>query len=86
MTVDLQTNYIKQQLSGQHVVVFVNAQSRTFDVYLGSQQIKQVPIKGLRGEVLPLERYLDLMRKEARSEARQLHMKRATPRQQRLWA
>jgi hypothetical protein len=53
VTVDLQTSYIKQQLSGQHVVVFVNAQSRTFDVYLVSQQIKQVPIKGLHGEILP---------------------------------
>jgi hypothetical protein len=86
VTVDLQTYYIKQQLSGQHVVLFVNAQSRTFDVYLGSQQIKQLPIKGLRGEIMPLERYVDLMRKEARSEARQLQIKRATPRQQRLWA
>lgn len=86
VTVDLQTYYIKQQLSGQHVVVFVNAQSRTFDVYLGSQQIKQVPIKGLHVEIMPLERYVDLMRQEARSEARQLQLKRATPRQQCLWA
>jgi len=86
VTVDLQTYSIKQQFSGQHVVLFVNAQSRTFDVYLGNQQIKQVPIKGLHGESMPLERYVDLMRKEARSEARQLHMKRAMPRQQRLWA
>ena len=86
VTVDLQTYYIKQTLSGQHVVVFVNAQSRAFDVYLGSRQIKQVPIKGLHGEIMPFERYVDLMCKEARSEARQLRMKGATPRQQRLWA
>ncbi len=86
MTVDLQTYYIKQTLSGQHVVLFVNAQSRAFDVYLGSQQMKQVPIKGLRGESMPFERYVDLIREEARSEARQLQRKGTTLRQQRLWA
>jgi hypothetical protein len=86
VTVDLETYYIKQQLSGQHVVLSVHAQSRTFDVWLGSQCIKQVPIKGLRGEIMPFERYVDLMRKEARSDARQLQRKGATLRQQRLWA
>jgi hypothetical protein len=84
--VDLQTYYIKQELSGQHVVLFVNAQNRAFGVYLGSQQIKQVPIKGLREEIMPFERYVDLMREEARSEARQLQMKGAMLHQQRLWA
>jgi hypothetical protein len=44
--VDLQSYYIKQQLSGQRVVLFVNAQNRAFDVWLGGQCIKQVPIKG----------------------------------------
>jgi hypothetical protein len=73
--VDLQTYYIKQELSGQHVVLVVNAQSRTFDVSLGSRQIKQVLIKGLQGEIMPFDRYVDLMREEARSEARQLQMK-----------
>lgn len=86
VTVDLQTYYIKQVLSGQHVVLFVNAHSRTFDVYLGSQQIKQVPIKGLQGEIMPFNRYVDLMREQARSEARQLQRKGSTLRQQRLWA
>jgi hypothetical protein len=32
--VDLQSYYIKQQLSGQHVVLFVHAQNRAFDVWL----------------------------------------------------
>lgn len=84
--VDLQTYYIKQKLSGQHVVLFVNAQSRTFDVYLGSQQIKQVLIKGLQGEIMLFDRYVDLMREQARSEARQLQMKGSALRQLRLWA
>ena len=75
MQVDLQTYSIKQELSGQHVVLVVNAQSRTFDVSLGSRQIKQVLIKGLQGEIMPFDRYVDLMREEARSEARQLQMK-----------
>jgi hypothetical protein len=73
--VDLQTYYIKQELSGHYVVLFVNAQSRAFDVSLGSRQIKQVLIKGLQGEIMPFDRYVDLMREEARSEARQLQMK-----------
>ena len=59
---------------------------RAFDVYLGSQPIKQVPIKGLRGEILPFERYVDLMREEARSEARHLLQKKGSAlRQQNLW-
>ena len=52
-TIELST-----QLSGQQVVLFVNAQSRTFDVSLGNQPVKHVPIKGLRGEIMPLERYV----------------------------
>jgi hypothetical protein len=35
--------------------------------------IKQVLIKGLQGEIMLFDRYVDLMREEARSEARQLH-------------
>jgi hypothetical protein len=86
VAVDLETYYIKQTLAGQHIVLLVNAQSRAFDVWLGRQCIKQVPIKGLRGEIMPFERYVDLMREEARSEARQLQRKGSALRQQRLWA
>ena len=86
MQVDLQTYYIKQELSGQYVVLFVNAHSRAFDVSVGSQQIKQVMIKGLQGEIMPFDRYVDLMREEARSEARKLQMKGSVFRQLRLWA
>ena len=85
VTVDLQSYYIKQVLAGQHVVLCVNAQSRAFDVWLGSQCMKQVPIKGLRGEIMPFERYVDLMGEQARSEVRQLQMKGSALRQQRLW-
>lgn len=85
--IDLQTYYIQQHLAGQHVVLFVNAQSRSFDVYLGSQCIKQVLIKGLQGTTMPFERYMDLMREEARSQARQLLQKKGPAlRQQQLWA
>src|SRR5579859_139852 len=86
VTVDLESYYLKQTLAGQRVVLFVNAQNRAFDVYLGSQLIKQVPIKGLRGETMPFERYVDLMREEARSEARHLLQKKGSAlRQQNLW-
>ncbi len=87
VTVDLESYYLKQQLAGQHVVLFVNTVSKAFDVYLDSQQIKQVPIKGLRGEAMPFDRYVDQMREQARSEARQLLQKKgAARRQQSLWA
>jgi len=67
-------------------VLFVKAQSRAFDVSLGSRQIKQVLIKGLQGEIMSIDRYVDLMREEARSEARKLQMKGSVFRQLRLWA
>jgi len=86
VSLDLQTYSIKQALSGQHVVVCVTAQSRAFDVYLGSKQVKQLPSKGLSEQMMPLERSVDLRRKEARSQARQLQVTRATPRHQRWWA
>jgi len=51
--VDLQTYSSNQQLSGRQVVLVVNAQSRTFAVFLGNHLIKQVPSKGWRGQILP---------------------------------
>lgn len=51
--VDLQTYSSNQQLSGRQVVLVVNAQSRTFTVFLGNHLIKQVPSKGWRGQILP---------------------------------
>jgi hypothetical protein len=49
----------------------LDASARCFDVFRGQQFVKSVPIKGLRGERMPLEAYIDLMRERARSEERQ---------------
>jgi hypothetical protein len=48
--------------------------------------IKSIPIKGLYGQIMPFEEYVDLMKREARSEYQQYL--RAHPRlsQGRLWA
>jgi hypothetical protein len=69
--VDKRFYYIRQDLAGHHVMVHLNAATRSFDVFRGDRFLKSVPIKGLQGQRLPLETYIDLMREQARSEERQ---------------
>ncbi len=69
--VDGTSYYIKADLAGHHIMLRLNAATRCFDVFRGQQFVKSVPIKGLRGESMPLEAYIDLMRERARSEERQ---------------
>src|SRR5881227_3297503 len=57
-----------RRLPGQGVVLFVNAPEKLFEVWHGGTLIKQLPIKGLHGAELPFERYVTLMKQEARSE------------------
>jgi hypothetical protein len=64
--VDEEPYSIKQALAGHQVVLLVNAPEKRFEVYQQDMLIKQVPIKGLYGEVLPFDRYVTLI-KEARS-------------------
>jgi hypothetical protein len=68
--VDRRSYYIKQTLAGQHVVLLVQAPERVFEVLLGTQRLKTLPIKGLVGQELPFEAYASRMREEARSEYR----------------
>jgi transposase InsO family protein len=84
--VDEEPYYIKQALAGQHVVLLVNAPEKLFEVYQDTMLIKHVPIKGLHGEVLPFDRYVTLIKQEARSEQRRQQMSRRSFRQLRLWA
>jgi len=63
--------YIKQDLAGQRIRLCLHASTRCFDVFLGQQFIKSVPIKGLYGKQISLEDYINLMRERARSEERQ---------------
>lgn len=69
--VDSVSYYVKQDLVGHHIMLRLNASTRCFDVFQGEQFVKSVPIKGLHGQPMPLEVYIDLMRERARSEERQ---------------
>ncbi len=84
--VDLEPYYIKQALAGQSVVLLVNAHEKLFEVWHGGALIKQLPIKGLHGEVLPFDRYVTLIKQEARSEQRRRQMTGRSFQQLRLWA
>lgn len=83
--VDQEPYYIKQALAGQSVVLFVNAPEKLFEVWLEGVLIKRVPIKGLHGEELSFDRYLTLIKQQARSELRQKRGLRRSFRQLRLW-
>lgn len=84
--VDEEPYYIRQALAGQHVVLLVNAPEKCFDVSQETTLIRQVPIKGLYGEGLPFDRYVRLVKQEARWEQRHRQMSRRSLRQLRLWA
>ena len=64
----------------------VNALDSLFEVYQDTTLIKQVPIKGLHGDILPFDRYVTLIKQEARSEQRRLMRSGPSFRQLRLWA
>lgn len=77
--------YIKQVLAGQSVVLLVNAPEKLFEIRLEGSLLKQMPIKGLYGQELPFERYVTLIKQEARSEQRRRSALRSSSHQLRLW-
>jgi hypothetical protein len=62
--------YVGRRLAGQRVAVAVAAGERALVVRHRGLVVKRLPLRGLRGERLPFERYLALMEQEARAEAR----------------
>lgn len=80
--VDGVSYYIKADLAGHHIMLYLNAATRRFDVFRSEQFIKSVPIKGLCGKPMPLEDYIDLMRERARSEERQRFLRQRRARLQ----
>jgi hypothetical protein len=84
--VDHRVYYIKHTLSGQQVVLLVNAPERVFEVLLGRERLKSVAIKGLVGQPLPFATYATRMREEARSDYRRWLMQHRGRRQASLWA
>jgi transposase InsO family protein len=86
VTVDRRPYYVKRDLAGQSVVLFVNAPERAFEVYGGSAYLKRIPIKGLYGAEMPLESYIALMLEEARSQERRWRLSQRVLRQRSFWA
>lgn len=69
VSVDSSVYYIDQTWQGKYVTLRLDAANRSFVVEYRELPIKQLPIKGLVGEVLPLETYLELIIREARTQA-----------------
>jgi hypothetical protein len=65
--------YIGRRLAGQRVAVAVSAAERNLVVYHGDTPVKQLPLCGLHRKVLVFDRYVELMQREARAEARRRH-------------
>jgi len=87
VNVDLQTYYIGPQLVKRAVLLQVIAQSRQFAVWHEDQVVKRLPIKGLIGQEMALDDYLQYIQQEAlaaprRSSARGSRKVRQLP----LWS
>lgn len=63
--VDLQSYYIGPQVAKRAVLLQVMAESRQFAVWHEDQVVKLLPIKGLVGQEMALEDYLQYIRQEA---------------------
>jgi hypothetical protein len=70
VTVHHETYYLSTQMAGQLVALVVDAPSASFDVMVGEQLLKRLPIKGVVREEMLLERFISLMLEQARSEER----------------
>ena len=68
VVVDGMTYYIEQASAGKYVSLWLDAANRSLRVEYREQVLKQVPIKGLLGERLPLAVYLEHMALEARNQ------------------
>ncbi len=68
VTVDDVRSYVKHDLAGQLINLVVDATEHVFEVWHAGRPLKQLPLKGLYGQILSFEEYVKLMRQEARSE------------------
>ncbi|GAB4426094.1 MAG: IS481-like element ISRm20 family transposase [Chloroflexi bacterium OHK40] len=69
VTVDNRLYYIDRHWAGRYVSLCVDAPSRAFSVEYREEAIKQLPIRGLLGDPMPLSAYLDVMTQAARGQA-----------------
>jgi transposase InsO family protein len=68
VTVDGMAYYIDYAWHGRYVSLHIQAGARTFRVEYREEVLKEVPIKGLMGEKLSFEVYLEQMKMEARAQ------------------
>jgi hypothetical protein len=85
--VDLQTYYLSQKLAGQPVALVVDAPERCFAVWQATTHISRLPIKGLlEADEMPLEQYIQIMQREARSLVQRHIFQHRSIYQRSLWA
>jgi hypothetical protein len=65
VNVDLATYYIGPQMAKRAVLLQVVAQDRLFAVWHENQIVKRLPIKGLVGQEMALDDYLQYIQQEA---------------------
>jgi hypothetical protein len=65
VNLDLATYYIGPQMAGCRVLLQVEAQSRQLAVWHQDQVVKLLPIKGLVGQEMALDDYLQYIQLEA---------------------
>ncbi len=68
--VDLRSYYVGRSRAGQHVALHLSAAKRALLVVDGHQVIKTLPLKGLSGQALRFEAFVQLMMGQARAEHR----------------
>lgn len=68
ISIDNTRYYIDQAWEGKYVTLRLDASTRSFLVEYREQPLKQLPLKELVGEVLPLSSYLELIAREARTQ------------------
>ncbi len=83
VTVDERPYYVGLEHKGKTVARLFNAPGRCFEVWEGRSLLKRLPIKGLQGAPLPLERFIAWMREQAIAEERR--GTRLTRRESRGW-
>jgi hypothetical protein len=70
ISIDLKRYYVSAHLTGQHVVVHLDAGGRCMQVLHEHQEIKSLPIRGIVGHPLSFEQFLTHMLHQARAQAR----------------
>jgi transposase InsO family protein len=70
VTVDEWSNYVELEHKGKTVALLINAPGRCFEIWEGASLLKRLPIKGLQGTLMPIERFTAWMREQAIAEER----------------